>query len=288
MSPLVKPAPTEVCSDGVARLPSPWAHALHKPVFIIFLLSYAVNLGALLLDISLPQQWRWLDRVLWLLGAASSAVGLARRLPEQNVFVSAIVIAAISTAIAVAGEKTGVPFGPRIYTDVLGAKILDLPWTVPLLWLAVIINGRGVARLIMRPWRKTTYYGFWVIGLTCALSVVFDAGLEPFATQVRRYWFWGARVSVLNWYAAPWVNFLGWFATTLGILGFTTPWLINKQPIKQPTDYHPLTLWLLLNAYFAAGNALQQLWPAVLFGFGANLIAAIFAMRGAPRQAALE
>src|SRR5205823_10968968 len=89
--------------------------------------------------------------------AATSLTGLARRLPEQNVFMAAALIVAISFAIAGLAEKTGVPFGPRIYTDALGARILGVPWPIPLVWLVVIVNGRGVARLIMRPWRKTTY-----------------------------------------------------------------------------------------------------------------------------------
>jgi len=281
MKPLFKPSPTEFFADGVAQLPSPWAHSAHKPVFIAFLVCFAIAWTALLLGSSPSEDWSWLNALFWLLAAATSLTGLARRLPEQNVFVAATLIVAVSFGIAITAEKTGVPFGPRAYTAALGEKILGVPWPIPLLWLAVAVNGRGVARLVMRPWRKTTYYGFWVIGLTCGLAVVLDAALEPFATRVRHYWFWKTHVNVPNWYSAPWVNFLGWFAAALGVLGFTTPWLINKQPVKQPTDYHPLVLWLLLNFYFTTGNALQQLWPAVAFSFVANAIVTIYAVRRA-------
>jgi len=281
MNPLFKPAPTEVFAGGVVQLPSPWAHRTHKPVFIAFLVWFAVSWVALLLDVSFSEDWRWLEGLFWLLAAATSLLGLARRLPGQNVLIAATFIVAISFTIAIAGEKTGVPFGPRVYTELLGWKILGVPWPMPLLWLVIIVNSRGLARLILRPWRKTTYYGFWVIGLACLLAVLFDAGLEPFTTRARHYWFWEWHVSVLSWYSAPWVNFLGWFVTALCILGFTTPWLINKQPVKQPTDYHPLVLWLLLNLYFVTGNALQQLWFAVAFGIGVNVLATIYAVRGA-------
>jgi uncharacterized membrane protein len=281
MNPLFKPAPTSVFAGGAAQWPSPWAHRAHKPVFIAFLVCFALTWVTLLLGVSFSEDWRWLEGVFWSLAAATSLVGLARRLPEQSAFLAAAFIVAISFAVAVVGEKTHVPFGPRGYTDAFGGKIFGVPWPMPLLWLAVIVNGRGVARLILRPWRKTTYYGFWVIGLACLLSVMFDAGLEPFAARVKHYWFWETRVEVPNWYSAPWVNFLGWFVTTLGILGFTTPWLINKQPVKQPTDYHPLALWLLLNLYFATGNALQELWLAAAFSFLANALATAYAVRGA-------
>src|SRR5712671_638623 len=186
MNPLFKPAPTEVFVDGLAQLPSPWAHALHKPVFIAFLVGFAAAWTALLLGIPLA----WLESGFWLMTAATSVVGLARRLPEQNIVVSAALIGLISLGICLVGERTGVPFGPRAYLSPLGAKILGVPWSIPLLWLVVVINARGVARLIMRPWRKTTYYGFHVIGLACLLAVGFDAGLEPFATGARHYWFW--------------------------------------------------------------------------------------------------
>src|SRR5437867_3457664 len=153
MSSLFKPAPAEVFAEGAAQLPSAWAHALHKPVFIAFLVSFLAAWIALLLGIRFGP----LEILLWFMAATTSVVGLARRLPEQNIAVSAALIGAISLGISVVGEKTGVPFGRRTYTPTLGAKILAVPWSLPLLWLVVVVNARGVARLILRPWRKTNY-----------------------------------------------------------------------------------------------------------------------------------
>src|SRR5437762_11249565 len=148
MNPLFKPAPTEVFAGGMAQLPSPWAHAMHKPVFIAFLVCFAVVSTSLLLGVSWSEESRWVTGLFWLLAAATSLTGLARRLPEQNVFMAAMLIVAISFGIAIIAEKTGVPFGPRIYTAALGEKILGIPWPIPLFWLAVTVNGRGVSRLI--------------------------------------------------------------------------------------------------------------------------------------------
>jgi len=281
MIPLFKPAPTEVFAGGIAQLPSPWAHWTFKPVFIAFLIWSAVAWVTLLLGVSFSEGWRWLEGLFWFLAAATSLFGLARRLPGQNLIMATTLITAISFTIIVVAEKTRVPFGPRVYTDALGGRIFGVPWPMPLLWLVVVVNSRGVARLILRPWRKTTYYGFWVIGLASLLAVLFDAGLEPFATRSRHYWSWQANINVPGWYSAPWVNFLGWFVTALGILAFTTPWLINKQPVKQPTDYHPLVTWLLLSLYFTTGNALQQLWLAVFFSVVVSVLITAYAARGA-------
>ena len=268
-------------AGGVAQAPSAWARAAHQPVFLAFLLCFAFVWGGLMPGVSLTRKGRWLEVVFWLLATATSLVGLARRLPGQNVLMSAALVAALSFGIAVVAEKTGFPFGPRTYTDALGGRIFGVPWLMPALWVLVIVNGRGVARLILRPWRQATHYGFWVIGLTCLLTVQLDAGLEPFAARAKHYWTWETRAGVLSWYSAPWVNFLAWPATSLGILGLITPWLINKQPVQQPTDYHPLGFWLLLNFYFATGNALQQLWPAVAFSLLANAFVTVCAVRGA-------
>src|SRR5256884_83784 len=179
MKPLFKPSPTEFFA-GVARLPSPWAHAAHKPVFIAFLVCFAIAWTALLLGGSPSEDWPWLNGLFWLLAAATSLTGLARRLPEQNVFVAATLIVAVSFGIAIIAEKTGVPFGPRTYTAALGEKILGVPGPIPLFWLAVTVNGRGVSRLIIRPWRKQTYYGFCDSGLTWLPHVGVVCGLRDF------------------------------------------------------------------------------------------------------------
>jgi len=276
MNTLFRPAPTEAYANGAAQLPSPWAHALHKPVFITFLVPFLAAWITSLLGIRFGP----LEVSVWFMAATTSLVGLARRLPAQNIVASATLIGAISLGISVVGEKTGIPFGPRTYTPTLGAKIWAVPCSIPLLWLVVVINARGVARLIMRPWRKTSYYGFRVIGLSALLAVLFDAGLEPFAAQAGHYWFWTTHSTVLNWYSAPWANFLGWFVTVLAILGFTTPWLINKQPLKQPTDFHPLVVWLLLNLHFATGSALAHSWTAVAVGLLANTAVTVYTVRG--------
>ena len=254
----------------------------HKSIFILFLIAWVVNWVLLLLRVELPPEGRRVEALLPLFATATTLLALGRRLPLQNVLMAAALIAGISFVITAVGAMSGVPFGPFVYGTALGEPVFGVvPWSIPLLWVVLVINGRGVARLIMRPWRKTNYYGFWVIGLTCALIVLFDLGLEPFAAHVRQYWFWQIGESVPAWHTAPWVNFLGWFITPLGIMAFTMPWLINKQPIKQPIDYHPLVVWLLMNLWLATGNAVEGLWLAVGASVLGNAIAAAYAIRGA-------
>lgn len=267
---------------GGVSAPSSEARTLHKPVFIGFLLVYALAVVQLVLKLEPNGFWGWVDGLLLMTAAATTLVGLGRRLPTQNVFMVAVMVCGVGGLIQLISAYTHVPFGPLIYTDALGAKAFNLlPFTLPLLWVVVIVNSRGVARLIMRPWRKTTYYGFWVIGLTVVLALVFDLGLEPFATRVKRYWAWDVVPGPLTWHGAPWVNFLGWAVSVLGIMGFSTPWLINKQPVKQPTDYHPMIVWLLWLGLFALGCALDGRWSAVGVIVVCATVAISYAIRGA-------
>lgn len=260
---------------------SPWVETIHKPAFIVFLVAWLMNWVALLLRLDFPREGRWIEGLLPLAAATTTLLALARRLPTQNVFTAAAIIATLSTVVSAISAYSGVPFGPIFYTDRLGDSFVGrVPWTIPLLWVVLIINGRGVARLIMRPWRRTNYYGFWVIGFTCLLVVLFDLGFEPFAVHVKSYWAWLTQLNI-SWYSTPLANFLAWFTLSLGIVIFSIPWLINKQPVKQPIDYQPLAVWLLINAWVLTGNIQHQHWVAVGISLGGNLAVVIYAVRGA-------
>jgi uncharacterized membrane protein len=254
----------------------------HKPTFILFLIVWVVNWVVLLFRIELPREGQWIEALLPVSAVATTLLALGKRLPLQNVLTAAALIGGIGSIITAVGALTAIPFGPLVYLDGMGPQLFGVvPWSMPLLWVVLIINGRGVARLIMRPWRKTNYYGFWVIGLTCALVVLFDLGFEPFASRVKSYWLWRTGPSALAWYSAPFANFLGWFIAALGMLVFSIPWLINKQPVKQPIDYQPLAVWLLLNLWVATGNASHQQWAALGMVTTASVLTTTYAVRGA-------
>jgi uncharacterized membrane protein len=267
-----------------AEIPSRNSPAGSFQRFVVpaFYASTAVLLGLLICRIG-PGLASWAEAVFLLLATATILLALARVLPAQNVLWAAAMIAAISGVVEGISVKTGIPFGARLYTGDLGWELLGvLPWPVPLIWVAAILSSRGVARLILRPWRKMASYGFRVIGLTSLLTLVFDFNLEPFASTANAWWIWTAPGAIPVWYHDPWSNSLGWTATTLIILGFTTPWLINKsQARRAPPDYHPLVVWLALLLVPATGNAMQQLWLAAGFGLLAAAVVVGFASRGA-------
>jgi len=256
--------------------------SLHWLCLALFLISFLLVWLKTSFQFSISGESGWPDAVLVFTAAATTMVSLSRQLPGQNVLLGGAIIAAISGTAHAVGALSGIPFGPFIYSAASGPQIFNvLPWSIPVVWIIVILNARGVARLILRPWRKSRLYGFRLIGVTAALAVIFDFGLEPFATRVQHFWFWQPTKLALVWQGTPLSNFLGWLVTALVVLAFVTPVLINKSHQKYPADYHPLIVWLLLNALFVTGAVKHQLWIAAGFVVVTSSITAMMAIRGA-------
>ena len=262
---------------------SGWAPKIHRVVFGVFLLQFTLVWVRLWLGWPVLDNARWPDGLLVVLTTATVLASLACQLPGQNVMLASVVIAFIAGAVHTLGALTAIPFGPYVYNDEVGQQLFyPLPWAVPMMWIALLLSSRGVARLMLRPWRKTQTYGYWLIGLTTLLVVLLDGGLEPFATSVKHYWHWNPTKLKLDWYSTPGVNFLGWALTALLILAFATPALINKNPVQKPKpEYSPLVVWLLVNLLFATGAAVHHLWPAVGLISLSSVAVAIFAISGA-------
>ena len=180
------------------------------------------------------------------------------------------------------GARTGLPFGQFLYSSRIGPLIFKtLPWALPLVWVIAVLSSRGVARLILRPWRKTKTYGFRIIGLTAVLTFLFDMAFDPFASHVRHYWLWLPTNLPVAWQGAPLMNFLSWTFAALLILLFITPVLIVKRPrAKTAPDLQPLCLWLGAILVFGIGCALNRIWPAVIADAVIGGGTAVFAIRG--------
>ena len=258
------------------------AETVRRVLFALFLLQLLVVAATVGFSLSWFRDARWPEGLLLVLASASVLGSVSRGLPTQNVLLAAVIIAVIAGGVASLGALTGIPFGPCVYKPNLGQQLFyPLPWAVPFIWLVAVLTSRGVARLVLRPWRKNRNYGFQFIGLSVGLVVLFDAALEPFAAGVRHYWSWTPTKIPVDWYGAPIVNFLGWAVTALGILVFATPALINKMPVKHPPEYQPLMTWLALNVFFLVGVASQRLWPATIAIAVQVFLVGFFAIRGA-------
>lgn len=248
------------------------------------LLAFLLVLGQTLTHTPLLGKAGRSEALLVVTTVISTLLVAARQLPGHKVLIGAGIVAVIGGAIHAVGGATSIPFGPFSYADAIGPRWFDtLAWPLPALWIIAVFNARGVARLGLKPWRKTKTYGFWVIGITTLLVVLFDLGLEVFATKVTHYWFWLPTKFAFTWHGMPWTNSLGWALGSLVMLAFATPFLINKSSRSRrlPPDYHPLITWTLLLVLFGTGAALEELWSATAVCAITAILSLVFAIRGA-------
>lgn len=261
-----------------------FAPVAHRLLFGLFL-SAAVVVGARLWRPGIVfGSSRWPEGLLVLLSAASSLTTLLRLLPGQNVLAVSVLVAVMAGGVQCLGAFTGIPFGPYAYTE--HERVNPLPLVLPLVWLVILLNARGVARLVLRPWRESFNYGYWLLAASVFLVVLMDFGFEPFATIVNNYWIWKPTLIASTWYGAPWVNFLGWAVSALIILAFATPFLINKKPVQQAPDFCPLIVWTVFNLLFLTGAIAHQLHFASALIAGHTLAVLLLALLGARRKTA--
>ena len=206
----------------------------------------------------------------------------ACQLPLQSVLFAAFITALVGGAAHGLSARTGLPFGPLSFGNTAGPQLFNtVPWTVPLLWVIAIFNSRGVARLMLRPWRRVKTYGFLLMGLTTLLALAFDLALEPFA-RTKHLWLWEPTKLSLTWHGASPLSFVGWAFVALIILAFIMPYLIRKQPGNPSApDFAPLALWLGAIILFAVSAAQSGLWAALVLNIILAGVVAVFSSRGA-------
>lgn len=279
---------TRIALNKVRLDPSPvsgLAKGVHGLLFGLFLLQFGWVLAGFWLPPTKSTLGDWPAALLLLLATATTLVSMTRQLPGQNVLLVSFLIVLLAGGAVTLGALTGIPFGFFTFTEHAGPPLFPpLPWSIPLLWLVVLLTSRGTARLILRPWRALPNYGFWLIGLTVLLALIADLNLEVYATQVKHYWAWGPAKIPVHWYGVPVSNFFGWAMTALLIVIFVTPALINKKPVTFPPDHHPLVVWFLLNAVFVFGNGRHHLWTAAMLGAILCPLAALLALNGSRSQ----
>lgn len=250
----------------------------------VALANYVLVMVVLVTHQRLPGKPGWPEAFLLFTATLATLTALTRQLPAQNALLGAVIIAGIGTAAHLCSAATAIPFGPIHFTDASGPRWFNLvSWAMPMLWVLLVLNSRGVARLILRPWRKLRAYGFWLIGLTVVLTVLLAAALEPFGGALKRYWIWEPTRIPITWAGAPLTNFVGWLVVTLLIMAFAAPPLIDKRarPVSRPPDYHPLILWLLALTLFGVGTVMNRLWLQAAYCLVTGIATTILALRGA-------
>lgn len=261
-------APRPAIRGGTDRIQVavPEVEFWQKPVFITFLLVWLANVIISGFGIKLPADGLWVEGLLPVTALATTLLSQRRVLPWQNILAMAAIIGGFGYTVTAVCARTGLPFGPLAFLDADANPLFDaVPWWIPALWVVLIVNARGVARLTLFRWRTSRNFGLLVIGATCMLVVLLMLGLEPVVTQTKRYWVWTSGKSAIpwNWYGAPITNFLSWGICTLVLLIATVVWSINKRPVPVAPYFQPVAVWGLLTIWLGVSNWVEQRWAAV-------------------------
>jgi hypothetical protein len=231
-----------------------------------------------------------LDKALWpgalliIAATVSTLASLTAQMPLQNVLLASVVIGFVGAVAQAIGAATGLLPGSFFFVEIPGPNFLSaLPGGILFAWILSLLSSRGIAQLILRPWRRTSAFGFWQLGLTVVLALPFHLGLEIFASQANGNWQWQSELSASRLFASPLVPFAAWGATALMALVSATPALLKKKPVEPPPAYDPLVIWFSLNLLFETILA-RQPWPAAIGCLAVVIAALVLAIRGARFQ----
>lgn len=258
----------------------------HIPFFVVFALALAWRLWITVAGPNPGPGWNWGDAILWCSAAATCVAGLARWMPAQNAIGAGLILAALAALVELVGQETGFPFGAYNYLGAMGEKaelgklglLRNLPWPILLYWVAILLSSRGVARVLLRPWRRYGQYGLWVIVVAGLLSLWLVWGTETFLVKVAASKEW-IRSNNMARDVTPWTFYVAWPVASLLALVFVAPWLILKPPVKAPTDLHPVLVWVLLAALVMVGCVKKACWPAAV-GMGVAIpVVGLLALR---------
>ena len=152
------------------------------------------------------------------------------------------------------GTNTGFPFGPYSYTDFLAPKILgDVPYLIPLSWYATSVLAWDLAsRLEMKRTAR--------IGVGAAFMVLWDLALDPAMVAAFPVWQWHVDGF---FHGMPFQNLVGWFFTSVVILGAYDTIIGAIKPAARSWTYR---IWLASAALPIGMAAVRGMWVAVSVG----------------------
>jgi hypothetical protein len=96
------------------------------------------------------------------------------------------------------------------------------------------------------------------MGLTLFLVLLLQIGFGPIARRQASHQALASGPATVSWLANPWFNLASGTIVTLCTLVLATPTLINKRPVEQPPDVHPLIVLVLVGLLLAAGAIKPQ------------------------------
>ena len=163
-------------------------------------------------------KYLWTTNIFLFLQAFLTFGLLLKFFDVSKVFLATIIIILFTFLIELIGVKTGYPFGNYYYTGKLVLLIFGVPIAIIFAWYSITINLFLVCHFIFRNIRSK----YLPVTLSAIFVVIFDLLLEPFASNINKFWLW-------NENRIPASNFISWFVIGFLITLFLSVFLDIKN-----------------------------------------------------------
>lgn len=235
----------------------------HRVLFGVLLLLWALVAARQFPSLSSLGGAGWPEAALLVSTVLVTVSSLAGRISLQSALMTASLVGLVGGSAHWVSYVTRIPFGPLQFPHAQGTTPFQGWFFVPaLMWVALLLNARGMASLILEPASRHRDHGFHLLGLTALLMVLMALALEPFASTVHHYWLWGPTRLPVAWHTVPLSCLFAWAVVSVIASIAATPFLIDKHPRPAPPSREAVWVWILLNALFATGTAVAGLGSA--------------------------
>lgn len=151
----------------------------------------------------------------------------------------------ISWAYETLSILTGFPFGNYHYSDVLGAKIWLVPWTIMPAYFAMGYFSWSIASILLDKTDNTIKGSEVIIKplLASFIMVFWDICFDPDSSNLVGMWEWHDGGV---YFGVPFSNYMGWFLCVFTFMFIFSLILRNSKEINNnPVAIHSKAFWIL-------------------------------------------
>ncbi|MGE5681980.1 MAG: carotenoid biosynthesis protein [Bacillota bacterium] len=200
--------------------------------FLIILLIYIVGLVGHLSLLTLPWMIKLTPFTLLLTGFLVIISLKPGRNPRLIFWCTGVFI--LTFLMEIAGVYSGYIFGNYQYGNVLGLKLLGVPFVIGFNWMLILLGCIIISRRIFSDTLNRAI-------LTALIAVIFDLVMEPVAIRLS-YWQWIDG-------SVPLQNYLAW-----GIFAFASSLAFDKLEVKAGSSYIPARYLIVQFIFFLCLN----------------------------------
>lgn len=177
------------------------------------------------------------------------------------------IVVVFGLLIEAIGTATGFPFGAYDYADSLGAKVLGVPWVIPLAWAMMAYPALLAGQKLVR--------SRLLVPLVAGVAMAaWDLFLDPQMVEAGHWTFANPEPSIPWSGGVPWTNLAGWLGFSILLMA-----ILDRLPRRDADDHQPAILYLWTYVSSVVANLFFWGRPGVALvgGIGMGLIAVPYA-----------